>query len=56
MQRIRTQITHDTVTKLFKKVKRSGSVVDARRYGRLEVATDEDTSTQVLAATVRRST
>lgn len=52
----RTQITHDTVAKLIKKFKRTGSVADASRSGRPKTATDEGTSTQVLAAMARSPT
>ncbi|GBN70519.1 hypothetical protein AVEN_36746-1 [Araneus ventricosus] len=48
----RIQITHDFVTKLIKKFKRTG-VADASRSGRPKAATDEGTSTQVLAAMAR---
>ncbi|GBO41137.1 hypothetical protein AVEN_22627-1 [Araneus ventricosus] len=47
----RTQITHDTVTKLIMKFIRTVSVADVSRYGTPKTATDEGTSTQVTAMT-----
>ncbi|GBN62915.1 hypothetical protein AVEN_102783-1 [Araneus ventricosus] len=43
------------MTKLIKKFKRTVSVADARRSGRPNTATDEGTSTQVLAAMINIS-
>jgi len=44
------QVTHDTVAKLIDKFKKTGSVEDKPRSGRPRTSTDEDTSTNVLAA------
>ncbi|GBN16911.1 hypothetical protein AVEN_251947-1 [Araneus ventricosus] len=46
----RTQITHDTVTKLIVKFKTTGSAADANRSERPKTSTEEGTSTQVQAA------
>ena len=51
----RMQITHDTMAKLIQKFKRTGSVDDKARSGREKTATDEGTSTMVLAVMVMSS-
>ena len=49
----RTLITHDTVAKLIQKFRRTGSVDDEPRSGRPKAATDEGTTTMVLAGMVK---
>ncbi|CAH2282205.1 Hypothetical predicted protein [Pelobates cultripes] len=41
---------HSAVTKLSKKFQETGSVHDKRRSGRPKTATDEESSTKILAA------
>ncbi|GBM96212.1 hypothetical protein AVEN_200146-1 [Araneus ventricosus] len=50
------QITPVTVAKLIMYFRRTGSVADVSRSGRPKTATNEGTSTQVLAAMVRSPT
>lgn len=52
----RTHLTHDTVAKAIKKLKRIDFEADASRSRRPRKETDDDTSTWVLAAIATSST